>query len=159
MKKKKPKEKSAREVYEELSAKGEYKVIHTDYNVIKTIRDLALNDKKAMDFFLKQKEKSFRIIYRDYYTILRELCDALMRFDGFKISNHQGCFAYICIKFPELKPDWNLLEEIRKTRNLNMYEGKDILEKDWNSIEEGIKSHISLIKAEIDKKLKAKIEK
>ena len=154
MKKESAGEKSAKDVYEELSTKGEYKVVHIDIAVIKTIIDIAIDDEKYLNYLLEQKTRNFRIIYRDYYTILRELCDALIRLNGIKISNHQGCFAYICTKFPELKLEWNLLEKIRKTRNLNIYEGKDILEQDWKEIEEKLKLYISIIKGEANQRLK-----
>ncbi len=80
-------------------------------------------------------------------------CEALIKCDGIKVSNHQGCFAYICIKFLELELDWNFFERIRTTRNRNKYEGNDISRSDWKTIEIQIRLYVSTIKQALEKKL------
>jgi hypothetical protein len=76
---------------------------------------------------------------------LRELCEALIRCDGFKISNHQGVFAYICVKYPKLDLDWSFFEKIRTTRNRNKYEGSDISQQDWKAVELQMKLYVTTI--------------
>jgi len=49
-----------------------------------------------------------------------------MRLKKQKTSNHQGLFAFIIIKFPELELDWNFFEAVRAARNQNKYKGADI---------------------------------
>ena len=85
--------------------------------------------------------------------MLREFCDALIRSDSRKISNHQGCFAYICVKFKFLELDWNFFEKIRTTRNRNNYEGSEVVEQDWKEIAVQIQLYVSVIKKEIAKKI------
>lgn len=147
-------DKTAQDVYDELSADGEYKITVIDYNVIKKIMNTAIEDADYIDFLLQQANINWRIVYTLYYDVLRELCGALLRLDGTKVSNHQGCFAYICVKFPKLKFDWDFLEKIRTTRNRNKYEGSNIFQHDWKEVEIRIKLYISKIKKILEKKLK-----
>jgi hypothetical protein len=146
-------EKTAQEVYVELEKGGEYKAIDLDINVIKKMLSNATDNADYIDFLLKQGRKNWRIIYTLYYDVLRELCEALIRSDGKKISNHQGCFAYMCIKFPELELDWNFFEKVRLTRNRNKYEGKDIAEQDWKNIQLQLLLYVKTVKKELERRL------
>lgn len=146
-------EKTAEEVYNQFLADGEYKITDNDTAVVKKMKTTALENAEYIEFLLKQKIINWRIIYTLYYDVLRELCEALIKGDGIKVSNHQGCFAYICIKFPELELDWNFFERIRTTRNRNKYEGSDISRSDWRTIEIQIRLYVSTIKQALKKKL------
>ncbi len=79
----------------------------------------------------------------------RELSDALLRTAGVKISNHQGCFAYVCVKFPELELDWKFFEKMRTTRNRNKYEGSNISKQDWKAIEIQMRLYVSTLEKSI----------
>lgn len=146
-------EKTAQEVYDSFTSEGEYKISNVDYDVIKKIRDTAIENTEYIDFLIKQDVINWRIIYTLYYDALRELCGALIRTNGIKVSNHQGCFAYICIKFSDLELDWNFFEKVRVTRNRNMYEGADITQQDWKEIEIQIKLYVSTIQKVLKEKL------
>lgn len=146
-------EKTAEEVYNQFLADGEYKITDKDTAVVKKMKTTALENAEYIEFLLKQKIINWRIIYTLYYDVLRELCEALIKCDGIKISNHQGCFAYICIKFPDLELDWNFFERIRTTRNRNKYEGGDISRSDWKTIEIQIRLYVSTLKQALEKKL------
>lgn len=145
-------EKTAEEVYDGLIAQGEYKITEKDVEIVKKMRKTALENAEYIEFLLKQKVINWRIIYTLYYDVLRELCEALIRSDGFKISNHQGVFAYICIKYPELDLDWNFFEKIRTIRNRNKYEGSDISRQDWKVIEVQLRLYISTINQVLEQK-------
>ena len=141
-------EKSLQEVYDEFCASGEYVMKDTDLHSVKKIIAIAQEDLEYLEFLLKQKTINWRIIYTLHYDILRSLCEALIQSDGMKVSNHQGTFAYVCIKHPQLEFDWNFFEKIRTARNRNKYEGKDIFKNDWKEIDIQMKLYIdTLIKS------------
>ena len=79
-------EKTAEEVYDELTAQGEYKIIKEDIEIIKKMRKTALENAEYIEFLLKQKIINWRIIYTLYYDVLRELCESLIQYNRFKIS-------------------------------------------------------------------------
>ena len=147
-------EKTAQEAYDLFLADGEYKINECDPAIVKKMQRTALENAEYIDFLLKQKMINWRVIYTLYYDVLRELCEALIKLDGIKISNHQGSFAYICVKFPELELDWNFFEKIRATRNRNKYEGSDISQQDWKAIEVQMRLYISTIDKVLVEKLK-----
>ena len=141
-------EKSLQEVYDEFSASGEYVTKDVDINSIRKMMSITQEDLEYLEFLLKQKTINWRIIYTLHYDILRSLCEALIQSDGMKVSNHQGTFAYVCIKHPQLEFDWNFFEKIRTVRNRNKYEGKDIFKNDWKEIDIQMKLYIdTLIKS------------
>ncbi|MEK6920726.1 MAG: hypothetical protein AABX82_02495 [Nanoarchaeota archaeon] len=146
-------EKTAQEVYDFFLADGEFKINEVDFSLIRKMRNAAVENAEYIEFLLKQQIVNWRVIYTLYYDVLRELCEALIKCNGIKISNHQGCFAYICIKFPELELDWNFFERIRNTRNRNKYEGKDIIQQDWKEIQLQLHLYVSTIKKVLEEKL------
>lgn len=147
-------EKTVEEVYDQFSASGEYIIKDIEPDVVKKMLDTAVEDADYIDFLLRQKTINWRVIYTLYYGVLRKLCEALIRLDGIKVSNHRGCFAYICVKFPELELDWNFFEKIRSTRNRSKYEDKDLSQRDWRDIEIQIKLYFSTLRKELEEKLK-----
>lgn len=89
-------DKSALDVYENLSAEGEYKISVIDLDVIKKMISTAVGDSHYIDFLLKQTYINWRIIYTLYYDVLRELCEALIRLDGIKVRQPSGMFC-LCL--------------------------------------------------------------
>ena len=146
-------EQTAPQIYDGLLAKGEYKETDKNLDLIRKIIRKSSQRKKYIDFLLQQKIIDWEVIYTLYYDVLRALGEAFLIFDGVKINNHQGCFAYLCVKFPELELDWNFFEKIRSTRNRNKYEAGEISPKDWKEIEIQVKLYISTIEKELEGRL------
>src|SRR3989338_766513 len=96
---------------------------------------------------------SWNFIYRNYYDILHELCEAFLRLDKTKTRTHQALFSYLCMKHPDLELDWNFLEKIRTKRNGIMNYFEDVSYADWKSVEAQIKLYINFITKEIEKKI------
>src|SRR3989344_7694029 len=134
--------KTAEKVYENLSGIGLYEEANLDLDIISKSKTIAMEDYNYGKTLRNMENKNYRIIFNISYDSLRELCDQLMRFKKQKISNHQGLFAFIILNFKELKMDWYLLEKIRKIRNENKYEGKDITEEMWKKIEPKIDDYM-----------------
>ena len=107
------KEKTAGEVYEDLSDKGEYQEAHLDKDEINKVKSMALKDYESRKILENSEAPNYRVIFNISYDTLRELCDQLMRFKKQKISNHQGLFAFIILNFKELKFSWKFFERIR----------------------------------------------
>ena len=97
---------------------------------------------------------SWNFIYRNYYDILHELCEALLRLDKTKARTHQALFSYLCMKHPYLELDWDFFEKIRTKRNGIMYYFETVSYTDWKSVETQIKLYINFISKEIEKKIK-----
>ena len=114
---------------------------------------MAQEDVKYLEFLLKQKQIHWRVIFTLYYDVLRLLCEALARSDGIKVSNHQGCFAYICMKHQDLELDWNFLERVRDVRNKAKYEGRIVTGKNWREIEIQMKLYVSTLEKEVEEKI------
>ena len=143
-----------REVYDKLATKGLYEEANLDKNEIEKITNQAIEDYDFGKTLRKIKDPSWRVIFNLNYDVLRELCDALMRFKKQKISNHQGLFAFIMLNFPELEFDWNFLDDLRNVRNLNKYKGADVTKDTWKSVEFQIDLYIATLKKEIEKQIK-----
>lgn len=148
-------EKTPKEVFEELSAKGEYGEAHLDKAEIGKCMRMALEDYDYGKSLRKLPNQNWRVIFNVHYDAIRELCDQLMRFKFQKTGNHRGLFAFIVLEFPELDMDWNFLESIRTIRNQNKYRGADITREMWKRSELGIDLYISILKKELEKRLKA----
>ena len=149
-----PKEKTPKEVYDELMTEGLYEEANLDKDEITKITRLSVEDYEFGKNLRKISNANWRIIFNINYDVLRELCDQLMRFEQQKISNHQGLFAFIILKFPELELDWNFFEMMRNIRNQNKYKGADITKEMWKKVETQADVYISTLKKEIEKRLK-----
>ncbi|MDD5649528.1 MAG: hypothetical protein PHF86_03810 [Candidatus Nanoarchaeia archaeon] len=147
------KEKTSKEVYDELMNKGAYEEANFDKDEIKKIIKLAIEDYNFGKNLRKISDANWRVIFNINYDVLRELCDQLMRFKKQKISNHQGLFAFIIINFPELELDWTFFEAIRIMRNKNKYLGADITKEMWKKIEMQTDLYISTLNKEIEKRM------
>lgn len=94
---------------------------------------------------------SWNFIYRNYYDIFHELCEALLRLEKIKARTHQALFAYLCTKHPELELNWDFLERIRTKRNGMMYYFESVNYNDWKEVEFQIKLYISSMNKEVEK--------
>ena len=149
-----PKEKTPEEVYDQLITEGLYEEASLDKDEIEKVIKLASGDYEFGKSLRKLSDANWRVIFNINYDVLRELCDQLMRFERQKISNHQGLFAFIIIKFPELELDWGFFETIRNARNQNKYKGADITREMWKKVEVQADLYISTLKKEIEKRLR-----
>lgn len=149
-----PREKIPEEVYDELVTEGLYEEANLDRDEIEKVIKLAIDDYEFGKSLRKISNANWRVIFNVNYDVLRELCDQLMRFKRQKISNHQGLFAFITLKFPELELDWNFFEAVRNIRNQNKYKGSDITREMWKSVEFQMDLYVSTLKKEIETRLK-----
>ena len=129
---------------------------HVDRNTRLQILKDQIEDYEFGKSLRKIENPNWRVIFNINYDVLRELCDQLMRFKKQKISNHQGLFAFIMIKFPDLELDWNFFEAVRTARNQNKYKGADITKEMWKKAEMQIDLYISTLKKEIELTSKGK---
>lgn len=102
----------------------------------------------------QNKDANWRVIFNIHYDVMRELCDQLMRFKKQKISNHQGLFAFVMLRFSDLELDWDFFERIRNIRNKNKYVSGDITREKWKEVELKFDVYISALDKEIEKLLK-----
>lgn len=144
---------SPKEVYEELSARGEYEEAYFDAVVVKQVLIMLKDDYAFAQQIKKNKNPRWRVVFNAYYDIFRELCDLLLLSKQQKSSNHQGVFAFIILNFPELEFDWELLEQVHKMRNESKYGGKDINGVMWKSIELQFELYISALKNALEQLL------
>ncbi|PIN86197.1 hypothetical protein COV19_06275 [Candidatus Woesearchaeota archaeon CG10_big_fil_rev_8_21_14_0_10_44_13] len=149
-----PKEKTPEEVYDELVTGGLYEEANLDGDEIGKVLKLAAEDYGFGKELRKISNANWRVIFNINYDVLRELCDQMMRFKKQKISNHQGLFAFVMLKFPELELDWKFFETIRNVRNQNKYKGADITRDMWKKVEFQMDLYISTLKKEIERRLK-----
>lgn len=149
-----PKERSPKEVYEELSEQGAYEEATPDKDEIEKVKRITIEDYEFGQSLRKLREPNWRVIFNIHYDVLRELCDLLILFKRQKTSNHQGLFAFIVLNFKELELDWKFFETIRNIRNFNKYRGTDITEEMWKKVELQMNLYISALKKEIEKRIK-----
>src|SRR3989344_3614840 len=154
-----PKQRTAKDVFEEFATQGLYEEANLDKHEIKKVFLMSLDDYEFGKQLRKIANASWRVIFNINYDVLRELCSQLMRFKKQKISNHQGLFAFIILNFQELDFDWNFFETVRVIRNQNKYLGLDISREKWKSIELQMDLSISVLNKEIKKRLKETIWK
>lgn len=148
-----PKEKTPEEAYDELLTEGLYEEAGFDKDEIEKATRLAAEDYEFGKNLRKLGNANWRVIFNINYDALRELCDQLMRFKRQKTSSHQGLFAFMVLKFPELELDWGFFEAIRTMRNQNKYKGADITRDMWKKVEFQMDLYISTLKKEIEGKL------
>lgn len=146
-------ERTPKEVYENIAAKGEYEEANLDADEVAKIKQLAIEDYNYGKHLISLDNPNWRVIFNISYDVLRELSSLLMVFKKQKTGNHQGLFAFIILNFPELDLDWILFETVRKMRNQNKYQGVDITKENWKKVEFQINLYISALKKEIEKRL------
>ncbi|MDP3699235.1 MAG: hypothetical protein Q8R47_06660 [Nanoarchaeota archaeon] len=148
-----PKERTAKQVYEQFSTEGLYEEAYLDKDEVKKVLTMVMEDYQFGKSLRRIKDPSWRVIFNIHYDVFRELCDQLMRFERQKTSNHQGLFAFIVLHFEDLELDWSFLENIRTIRNKNKYQGLDISTVMWHNVELQFDLYISALKKEIERKL------
>lgn len=148
-----PKERTPKEIYEDLATEGAYEEANLDKDEIIKIKTQCMEDYEFGKRLRKIENPNWRVIFNLNYDVLRELCTQLMIFKKQKISNHQGLFAFIILNFPELELDWNFFDLVRNIRNKNKYSGLDISKEVWKKVELQIDLYISSIKKEIEKRI------
>ncbi len=147
-----PKERTAKQVYEQFSTEGLYEEAHLDKDEVKKVLTMVMEDYQFGKSLRTFKNPSWRVIFNIHYDVFRELCDQLMRFERQKTSNHQAVFAFIVLQFKDLELDWNFLEKVRTIRNKNKYQGLDISKITWQSIELQFDLYISTLKKELERR-------
>ena len=93
-----PKQKTLEEAYCDCEAEGyissleiiDVKKIESIITLTQTIYDTAQDVKKNLD----SKSPRWSVVYTLHYDAVREVVDALIRFDKKKIANHQCLFAF-----------------------------------------------------------------
>ena len=149
-----PRERTPKEIYTELASRGMYEEANLDTDEISTIKRTTTEDYEYGQKLKTGDRPNWRVIFNIHYDALRELCSLLMRFKKQKTSNHQGLFAFIVLKFPELNLSWEFFEIIRTIRNQNKYNGIDITQEKWGGVEFQTVLYISTLKKEIENRLK-----
>lgn len=126
-----------------------------DY-VLPQLKNMLEGSKSSFRFVKKAKEikdADWGTVYRNYYDILHLLCDAFVRLDRVKISNHKCLFAYLCSKHAELEFDWDFFEKVRAKRNGANYYGSVISREDWKEVELQAELYISHLINVLEEKL------
>ncbi len=152
-----PKQKTVEEAYCECEAEGhilsleivEAKKIESVLALAQTIYDTAQDVKKDLD----PKSPRWSVVYTMHYDAIREITDALIRFDKKKITNHQCLFAFLCKNHPELELSWDFFEKIRTKRNGVQYYGSPTTYTDWKEVELQLGLYFNTLKKAVEEKL------
>ena len=147
------KNRTPQEVYNSLSEEGAYEEAGLDKDELIKIKMLTLQDYEYGRTLRKMANPNWRVIFNIHYDVVRELCNILIRFKRQKTSNHQGLFAFVILHFSDLELDWIFFETIRTMRNNNKYQGIDISEKSWKTIEFQLDMYVKALKEGIEKRL------
>ncbi len=143
----------AQQLYERAEADGLYQEAVLEPDVVQQVLNMLKSDYEFAKHLRTDTSSRWRIIFNAHYDIFRELCDILLLFERRKTSNHQAAFAFMIIHFPQLELDWEILESIRKMRNESKYEGKDISQIMWKSVELRFDLYISAVQTKIEELL------
>ena len=152
-----PKQKTLEEAYCNCEADGciaslemvDIKKIQSMFALAQTVYDTSEDVKKNLD----SKSARWSVVYILHYDAVRELVDALIRFDKKKIANHQCLFAFLCKTHPELEVSWDFFEKIRTKRNGVQYYASPTTYMDWKEIELQFGLYFSTLKKKIEQKL------
>ncbi|MBS3095384.1 hypothetical protein J4231_01770 [Candidatus Woesearchaeota archaeon] len=152
-----PKQRTLQEAYNEYESKGEFKDQEAaNKEKIKLMIEISKANLDSADLLKKNLETrslQWCVIYKLYYDSLRELADALVLLDNKKILNHQGLFAYLCTKHPELDLDWNFFEKVRTKRNGINYYGTFVTANEFREIELQTELYIKALEKAVKEKL------
>lgn len=153
-----PKFKTLDEAYKSCTADGLYRTLgKVDKERIKSLvanAETNIESANTLSKALKEDDRRWMTVYTLHYEGIRILAEALLIFEKVHSINHQGLFAYLCMKMADLELDWNFFEKVRTKRNGTYYYGDQITYKDWKSAEVQMNLYISTLKKEIEKKLK-----
>ena len=103
---------------------------------------------------LPKEDPRWMNVYTLHYEAVRICAEAMVFFDKTTSQNHQCLFAYLCVKHPELRLDWNFLEQIRRKRNGVNYYGESVSYPEWKEAEAQFKKTLSVLKEAIEKKIR-----
>lgn len=152
-----PKFLTQKEAYTKCKKEGCFITIEgTDIEKIKSTLTIAEGDVEAGNTLKKTIPKDsnqWNGVYKLYYDAIHELVEAFLRFDKIKSDNHQGLFAYLCEKHPELELNWDFFEKVRTKRNGINYYGTPVKYEDWKEVNLQFTIYINKLKEEIKKKL------
>ena len=129
-----------------------------DVEKIKSTVNIAQADIESAEILktnLSRDSKKWSSVYKLYYDALHELTEAFLRFDKVKSDNHQGLFAYLCEKHPELDFDWNFFEKVRTKRNGINYYGTPVIYSDFKEIEVQLILYLNTLRKEVELKISA----
>jgi hypothetical protein len=144
--------------YQLCTSTGSIKEKSVDVELIKSLKIVA---EKGLEFInskskdIPKDSTDWTFVFRDHYESLRGLIEACLLFEGIEADNHQCKNAYICFKHPELELNWEFLETIRLKRNAINYRGQLLKYEDWKMLKLEFELHISTLRKEIEKKMKA----
>lgn len=152
-----PKQKTLDEAYCDCEAEGyilsseiiDAEKIRAVLILAQTMYDTAQDIKKNLD----AKSPRWSIVYTMHYDSVREITDALIRFDKRKITNHQCLFAFLCKNHPELELNWDFFEKIQTKRNGVHYYGSPTTYNDWKEVELQLGLYFGTLKRAVEEKL------
>lgn len=124
-----------------------------DIGKIHSLIESANNETQLAGKIEKLSANTASHLFKTYYDIFREVCEAYLLFERISITNHVCLFAHMALKHPELEFSWNKLESIRKTRNKICYYGTQLEEKEWNKHKILMKLYINSLKMKVEKKI------
>ena len=153
-----PKQKTLAEAYADCQSDGFFRA-QDEIDRYKLLTMVQLADTKAavakeIRQGLEPGSPRWSIVYTLAYDALRELVEALVRFDKKKIANHQCLFAYACTEHADLELDWDFFEKIRTKRNGIEYYGSLAIQQDWKEVELQWSLYFDLLQRTVAEKLK-----
>jgi len=105
-----------------------------DYNIVKLI----------------ENSDSYSTLYKLSYDAVRELTEALLRFDKLKSINHQCLFMLLCERYDY---SWDFFDKARLKRNGINYEGEQVSKKDWDEVKDKFEESFESLKQEIKRRI------
>lgn len=149
-----------KEAFTKCRQEGKFIVIEeVDIARIRSTLDIVEADTESANHIKKslpKKSNQWNSVYKLYYDALHELAESFLRFEKIKIDNHQGLFAYLCEKHPELDFSWDFFEKARTKRNGINYYGTPVSFEDWKEVELQFNLYIRRLKEEVKKKMVGK---
>jgi len=90
---------------------------------------------RIKDSNLLDKKKFPKIVFENYYDALRDFCDAILIFDGFKSFSHEASIVYLGKKGFDVSVI-SRLDRFRYKRNGSKYYGEEISVEEAKDIKE-----------------------
>lgn len=103
---------------------------------------------------LEKDDRRWMSVYTLHYEAMRTYAEAFLLLEKVISQNHQCIFAYLCVQHEEFDFDWTFFEKIRTKRNGVNYYGEHVSYDDWKAVEGNFKKYITLLKQEIEKKVR-----
>ncbi len=130
--------------WEEFIREGIVRKISIDKNLILS---LIKTSNEGLNFFkdIKVNENNSSTLFKNYYDVLREICEALALSRGYKIYQHEAITSFLKTILREDKISYKF-DRFRILRNGIHYYGKTILKEETERSINEIKEIINLIK-------------